>query len=328
MGREPCVTVVVPSKDRWELLGQTLTSVLAQRGVGVEVLVVDDGSRRPYGPGLAVLGEPRVRVIRTVGLGLSAARNAGLAESGTEWTAFCDDDDLWSVDKLALQIGALADRPEADWSFCGSVKFDEHGKLFDWMRPTTGATLHRQLLAKNVVPGGGSGVIVRTDRMRSLGGFDPAFTYSEDWDAWLRLSKVTSAAAVDRPLVAYRVHAASMTFTGSPFPALDRMANLYASEREAAGVHFDWATFHYQAGIRAAARGNRVQAFTHLWRSAALGHSLKRRALACLAPAKPQWVYTRNQSGPEQIPSAWPAEVRTWLYPLIGLPAADNTAKA
>ena len=322
--RQPPVTVVVPSKDRWQLLRQTLTSILSQRGVEVQVIVVDDGSAEPYAPGLAALDDPRVRVVRTVGVGLSAARNAGLAQSQTRWTAFCDDDDLWSPDKLRAQMTVLADHPDAEWCVCGSVSFDNQGELFDWTRASAGPALYRRLLAANVVPGGGSGVVLLTDRLRGIGGFDPKFVYSEDWDAWLRLAKIAKSVAVDRPLVAYRVHVNSMTYTGSPFPALERMEHLYDRERIAAGVEFDWAGVHYQVGLRAAARNERARAFRHLWRSAKLGHSMKRRVLAWITLVRPQWAYTRNRSGAELVPSDWPAEVSQWLLPLLGLPVTDE----
>lgn len=64
----------------------------------------------------------------------------------------------------------------------------------------------RLLPSRNVVPGGGSGVIVRRDMLARTGGFDGRLHNTEDWELWLRLAQHGPPAVVDEPLVAYRLH--------------------------------------------------------------------------------------------------------------------------
>ena len=98
----PEVSVVVPTHNRSGLLAQTLHSVLWQRGVDLEVLVVDDGSADDTAEMVAGLADPRIRLLRhDHPQGVSAARNRGVAAASGRWLAFCDDDDLWAPDKLA-----------------------------------------------------------------------------------------------------------------------------------------------------------------------------------------------------------------------------------
>src|ERR687896_831399 len=107
----PDVTVVIPTRSRWDLLSTAaLPSALAQEDVEIEVIVVDDGSSDTTPDALAELADPRVRVLRHQrARGVARARNAGIAAARGEWIAFLDDDDLWSPRKLRLQLERAAD---------------------------------------------------------------------------------------------------------------------------------------------------------------------------------------------------------------------------
>ena len=91
------VSVVVPTRNRSALLPVTLRSVLAQRDVDVEVIVVDGASTDDTPAVLAALADARLRVVwQDAPDGAASARNRGAAEARGEWLAFVDDDDLWS----------------------------------------------------------------------------------------------------------------------------------------------------------------------------------------------------------------------------------------
>jgi hypothetical protein len=51
-----------------------------------------------------------------------------------------------------------------------------------------------------------SGTLVRRDALRACGGFDETLPYSEDWELWLRLSRVHQFALLRWPPVLYRQH--------------------------------------------------------------------------------------------------------------------------
>src|SRR4051812_1633371 len=105
----PEITAIVPTHNRSNLLEQTLRSVLSQRGVDLEVVVVDDGSTDDVAAVVGALDDQRIRLIRhDHPMGVSTARNHGAKVATGDWLAFCDDDDLWSPDKLARQLAAAA----------------------------------------------------------------------------------------------------------------------------------------------------------------------------------------------------------------------------
>ncbi len=205
------VTVVIPTHDRPGLLLRTLDSVLRQRNVPVDVVVVDDGGAAPAEDTIAARGLEDVRVIRHErSRGVSAARNAGLGTVRTPWVAFVDDDDLWAPTKLDAQLTALRETPEARWSCVDAVHVDEDLQVVSHNRVSTPDAVHRNIGWINSVPGGGSGLLVDTELAREVGGFDEDISILADWDFNLRLSVLSPVAVVHELLVAYFVHSDSM----------------------------------------------------------------------------------------------------------------------
>jgi GT2 family glycosyltransferase len=92
----PAATVVICTHDRAAVLGRAVEGALAEvRAADAELLVVDNASTDGTPALLAELARryaPLMRVTREPRLGLSAARNRGLAEARREVAAFLDDD--------------------------------------------------------------------------------------------------------------------------------------------------------------------------------------------------------------------------------------------
>jgi len=200
------VSVVIPTRDRPDLLALTLQTVLRQEGVQAEILVVDDGEE----PGTAELvrqvGDSRVRLIRNSDPhGVGRARNMGIAASRGAWIAFLDDDDLWAPRKLAAQL-AMAETSGAGWVYAGDVTVNEDLEVVAGAPPPSPATVITDLRHHNAVPAGASNVVVRRDLLDAVGTFDPELRTSEDWDLWLRLAARSAPACVRQPLVALRTH--------------------------------------------------------------------------------------------------------------------------
>jgi glycosyltransferase involved in cell wall biosynthesis len=207
----PDVTVVVPTRDRAGLLRRTLASITAQRDVEVEVIVVDDGSAPPDAHAVAGLAGDGVRVLRNDRSGgVGAARNQGAAVAVAPWLAFCDDDDLWSPDKLAGQLDAVRATARR-WAYTGAVKFERGPRLWQLMPPPAPAEVHALLPTKNVVPAGASNVLVDRTTYLEVGGFDPDLAHLADWDLWLKLREVGLPAAAPGFGVAYRMHTGAMS---------------------------------------------------------------------------------------------------------------------
>lgn len=198
------MSVVIPARDRPELLRQALASVAAQQHPPAEVIVVDDGSLPALEPpaGVTVRRHPAPR-------GAAAARNSGLERVRTKWVAFLDDDDLWAPAKLSSQLRALTADSGARWCYTGALLVDEGLNLLGVQRARLSGEIEGRLLGGNVIAGGGSSVLVAADLVRQAGGFDEALSAGEDWDCWVRLARLSPVLALDAPLAASRHHVAS-----------------------------------------------------------------------------------------------------------------------
>jgi glycosyltransferase involved in cell wall biosynthesis len=218
------VTVVIPTRDRPSLLADALASVEAQQRRAAHTIVVDDGSAEPPLPAAAsvqVLRHPRA-------LGVAAARNGGLEQVETEWVAFLDDDDLWAPGKLDRQL-AVAAAERADFVWCGVVVVDARRRPVGIVAAADPGALLPRLLRTNAI-GSPSAVLVRTELVRAVGGFDEELALLADWDLWLRLAAAGRGAASPELLVAYTEHAGNMTVAahGGVARELARMAEKHA----------------------------------------------------------------------------------------------------
>ncbi len=202
----PEITAIVPTHNRSNLLKQTLRSVVSQRGVDLEVVVVDDGSTDDVAAVVGALEDQRIRLIRhDRPMGVSTARNHGAKVAKGDWLAFCDDDDLWSPDKLARQLAAAAEARRT-WSYGGAVHINVTHRVTSGAPPPTPDRLVERLPSANLMPGGSSNAIVKGDMFRKAGEWDPELVNLADWDLWIRLAQLGTPACVEDPLVGYRIH--------------------------------------------------------------------------------------------------------------------------
>jgi glycosyltransferase involved in cell wall biosynthesis len=312
----PAVTVVIPTHNRRDLLTRTLRSVLSQRGSSFEVLIVDDGSSDDTAEVVESLGDSRVGVLRNVQpCGVAAARNRGLEQARGRWVAFTDDDDLWAPDKLEQQLRAAESHPEAGWVCVGALTVDENLRVIGGKRPPSAAR-PQELLCYNRIPGGGSGTMIRTDIAREIGGFDPDLSNLADWDMWIRVSDRAPLTVVDRPLLAYLRHPASLSHDSSQvreeFAVIERK---HAGLRAAHGVSLGPNTLRWfaQRHTRSGQRRPAVELFVHVAREYGDRKSWVRALLAGLCP---RWLGRRwDRRMVDALPQGWLEEGERWLAP-------------
>jgi len=309
--------VVVPTHDRRGLLAVTLRSILGQRGVDLEVLVVDDGSSDGTAELVAGLGDPRVRLLRhETAQGVAAARNRGIAEARGAWVAFCDDDDLWAPDKLARQLQA-AHHSGRNWVYTGEVRIDLRQQIMGRTRPPPPPErVAARLPHWNLVPGGCSGVIASKDTLAVAGRFDTRLRNLADWDLWIRLVRTGPPAWVPSLLVGYRLHGGS----ASRDTALI-LAEVELLDRRD-GVAVDRGDLEHYLGVLCLRSGRRRDALRHLARAARHGK---------IVPAGNGLVWMAQERLPLPVlhglrqwqgrHDRWRAEAQAWLDQLAGDPA-------
>jgi glycosyltransferase involved in cell wall biosynthesis len=299
----PSVSIVIPTHDRRELAMSTIRSALAQRGVDVEVIVVDDASTDETDEAVRSLAEPAVRLLRhDRRSGVATARNTGIAAANADWIALLDDDDLWAPNKVRAQLDAAV-AARSDWVYAGVVEIDGDGRYLGGLPPPSPDTLLATIAERNLMPAGCSNVMIRSRLLDRTGGFEPRLRHLADWDLWLRLVRYAIPTCVSEPLVAYRVHPvqASMDTTGM----LDEAAMLedrHGADRASVLRWLAWSSLR---------QGRRWDAIRTYANAAVSGDllSLGRAVVAALHPSPTS--LRRRRATPATV--EWRGRAEAWL---------------
>jgi len=306
----PDITIVVPTRNRCAWLMMALRSVLRQRHVSLEVIVVDEASTDDTAAAIAALHDSRVRVIHhDAPTGVSTARNRGAADARGEWIGFIDDDDVWAPDKIARQIDA-ANRLGCEWTYTGSVNITADGRIMSGRPPLGPEDAVAALMHYNAIPGGGSNVILQRRTWGEVGLFETRLHNTEDWEMWLRLAKRGLPAFVCEPLVGYRVHS---------FNSSLNVAEIVRGARLIEAMHqttVDWGRLHRWMAESCLRRGQRGAAIAEFARAIAWGDI--RAVLGDLAGIYRRRLGRREVSGPPVATPGdpWISSAATWLNEL------------
>lgn len=209
------VSVIIPTYNRRVWLQEAIDSVLAQRGVEFECIVVDDGSTDGTGEVLAQRYGNRIRYVWQDNQGESVARNHGAELANGEYLAFLDSDDLWMPEKLAEQTTFLDSNSAFAAVYCQAWRIDKNkkrlpGKPNGYLLTNFDFNL-TYLLEKNL-PLSGSTVMIRRQVFKAIGGYDREVRFGEDLEFALLLAvKGYRLGIVQRPLASIRTHFSSQS---------------------------------------------------------------------------------------------------------------------
>ena len=171
---EHFVSVIVPVYNGKRFLAEALDSLLAQNYNLIEVTVVDDGSTDGTSEVSAQYG-PDIRYVYQQNQGPPAARNTGLQMAGGNLICFLDADDIWTDNKLELQLTLLKQNPTAE-IILGRLKYWQLTKEYS-QHPSA----HEAWQAFSL-----GCALIRQSAFDKIGCFDESLYYADDWDWFLR----------------------------------------------------------------------------------------------------------------------------------------------
>lgn len=195
---EQLISAVVPVHNGARYLRSAIDSILAQRIAGMEIVVVDDGSDDGSGGVAEALraGGAPVVVVSQPRSGVAAARNHGVAVARGSVIAFCDADDLWTPNKLEVQLARLRARPELDAVFGLVEEFVDGGGDIGSPRPAT-------------VPGT---MLINRPALERVGPFPTDIRFGDGMDWYMRaMDAGLRTEIIQEVVLRRRVHAHNMT---------------------------------------------------------------------------------------------------------------------
>ncbi|MGO9444353.1 MAG: glycosyltransferase family 2 protein [Thiobacillaceae bacterium] len=203
------ISVIMPCYNAASFVGEAVASALGQTYVGIELIVVDDGSTDGSVEILEKLAADhpgKMKLLFQNRLGPYPARNVGLSHATGGKVAFLDADDLWREDCLQKLSSAL-DESRSDVAYCGWQNFGEGA-------PGTEAYIPPDYLAMDTTaeflrscPWPIHAALVRRPVLDAVRGFSERRFSSMDYDLWLRIyARTQKLVRVPEVMAFYRWH--------------------------------------------------------------------------------------------------------------------------
>lgn len=167
--------------------------------------MVDDHSDTPVRKHLEDIQDERMTVLRhEKNKNGSAARNTGIEASSGEYIALLDDDDTWKPEKLELQIEKLEGKGE-DYKACYTGAETIYSDHKAQITPEKEGDITKEVLEMNVNGSFGSTLLVESETVDEVDGFDEEFDMHQDWEFLLRVLEHTQICCVGKPLISREV---------------------------------------------------------------------------------------------------------------------------
>lgn len=209
----PEISVIVPAYNAGKTILETIQSILQQSFQDFELIVINDGSTDNTLEVLKQVEDQRLKVISYKNAGLPTARNRGISISIGKFLSFIDADDLWTPDKLQLQLVALQSKPNTGAVYSWTANMRDDGQTVAFVQGCSSlveGNIYPELLLGNFI-GSGSNILVRREVIESVGCFEPTLKSFEDWDFYLRVAAKWDFAVVPRNQILYRKTSGSMS---------------------------------------------------------------------------------------------------------------------
>lgn len=231
----PSVSIIVPTHNCVEYLGQAVRSVMHQTYSDLEVIVIDDGSNDATEDLMKELSgeDDRIRYVKCKhSKGAAAARNLGLHQASGEFISFLDCDDIYDPKKLECLIDVLKNHPNIGVVFCNLALFKDSTNNICGYYPNAEDFIRNAALYLESVDDtlyfcnkyfynymsvhetaiSTLSIIFRKSLLDDFSIYFPEnYVIGEDIDFWFRLVRKTDVAYINKILAFYRVRQGSIT---------------------------------------------------------------------------------------------------------------------
>ncbi|MEQ8540764.1 MAG: glycosyltransferase family A protein [Coleofasciculus sp. D1-CHI-01] len=202
----PLVSIVIPTRDRPQLLPYAVKSALAQTQPDIEVIVVDDGSLKP----VELSPDPRLKIINLkTSRGGAAARNVGTEMARGKWITYLDDDDCLLPHMVEVSLDALTKttHPSPVGVISGIEVVNLNRDVLTKRLPPPIRLKGCHFSLENLEPGKTyttkQTLVVEREVINQIGGWDESFRSRVHTELFLRLNVVCTI--IGLPVVTYQL---------------------------------------------------------------------------------------------------------------------------
>ena len=208
---EISVLMSVFNGSKW--LKQSIDSVLNQKGIDFELIVINDGSTDKTSKILESYNNEKLNIFNRNNNGLTKSLNYGLKKCRGRYIARIDADDICLPFRLDVQKKFMEANPDIALIGSDAIIIDEKGyKVGHAKYPTSHTILANRLYNfKSVFPH--SSIFFRKDIIIKEGSYNENLIRSQDYDLYLRLSTKYKIASIDKPLLKLRLNLSGPTYS-------------------------------------------------------------------------------------------------------------------
>jgi glycosyltransferase involved in cell wall biosynthesis len=207
----PTISVIIPAYNAENTILATIKSVLKQTFSDFEIIVINDGSTDKTLEIVQSIQDDRLNIFSYENSGASSARNRGITHATGNYISFLDADDLWTPDKLELQLAALQAHPEAAVAYSWTYVVNAQGELLRTIEHIYEGNVYGEMLLRSFLTCG-SNPLIKREAIESVGEFDITLKSGDDWDYWLRLAYKWNFVVVPKYQIFYLRSVTSKSF--------------------------------------------------------------------------------------------------------------------
>ncbi len=205
----PKISIIIPSYDRAQFIPATLDSILAQDYHDYEIIFVDDGSTDNTASILEqyTAKDPRIKYYYQENSERAVARSYGIEQARGKYLCLVDSDDIWYPKKLSMQLDIMEANPDVVLSYASVNRIDMSGhrvKAASRQHHGSSGYVFYDLLMRNFIPS--VTPMFRQEAAKQVGKQVTELIPYEDWDFWLRLSRLGKFYHITTALGDYRLH--------------------------------------------------------------------------------------------------------------------------